>query len=144
MSVTQTQQRRYDSRTKIHPLTPCLCLKSHRFQKTNSKKSHDFRLENPCSSKKLLPPKAFRPVLRSCPQVYRELIDAKGQPSHRGTILALKLKASRTDRGPSLHDGFQIAHYAGVDDQEMMVFVGVSTTVNGIEKPLINYIYDHQ
>eukprot|EP00435_Cladocopium_sp_Y103_P011671 s2674_g3.t1 len=47
-----------------------------------------------------------------CEQVYRELIDAK-QPSHRGTILALKLKASRTDRGPSLHDGFQIAHYAG-------------------------------
>ncbi len=47
-------------------------------------------------------------------KVYRELIDSKGVPSHRGTILALKLKASRTDRGPALHDGFQIAHYAGL------------------------------
>lgn len=47
-------------------------------------------------------------------QVYRELIDSKGVQSHRGSILALKLKASRTDRGPALHDGFQIAHYAGL------------------------------
>ena len=47
-------------------------------------------------------------------KVYRELIDSKGVQSHRGSILALKLKASRTDRGPALHDGFQIAHYAGL------------------------------
>lgn len=46
--------------------------------------------------------------------MYRELIDSKGVQSHRGSILALKLKASRTDRGPALHDGFQIAHYAGL------------------------------
>lgn len=47
--------------------------------------------------------------LRVRAKVYRELIDTKGQRA----IMALKLKASRTDRGPSLHDGFQIAHYAG-------------------------------
>ena len=56
------------------------------------------------------------------PQVYRELIDPKVQSIHRGSILPLKLKASRTDRGPALHDGFQIAHYAGRPTWWDMVF----------------------
>ena len=101
----------YDSQTKINPLTSFLFLKPHNFPynlmisgfNTNFHRRTCYVPRPPCS------------VL--CPQVYRELIDVKGQPSHRGTILALKLKASRTDRGPSLHDGFQIAHYAGVDEK---------------------------
>jgi len=45
--------------------------------------------------------------LRFCEHVHRTLI--KGT----GPIMALKLKANRSGNGPSLHDGFQIRHYAG-------------------------------
>ena len=102
----------YDSQTKIIPLTPFLILKPHNFPYNvmiSGLNTHFHR-------RTCYVPRPRCSVL--CPQVYRELIDVKGQPSHRGTILALKLKASRTDRGPSLHDGFQIAHYAGVDEKQ--------------------------
>lgn len=43
-------------------------------------------------------------------EVYREMID-KGRAGQ--SIMALKLKATREGRGLALHDGFQIAHFAG-------------------------------
>lgn len=46
-----------------------------------------------------------------CAHVHKSLIqDSKSAP---GVILALKLKASRSNLGPGLHDGFQVKHYAG-------------------------------
>lgn len=102
----------YDFQTKINPLTPFLFLKPHNFPYNLMISGLNIHFHR----RTCYVPRPRCSVL--CPQVYRELIDVKGQPSHRGTILALKLKASRTDRGPSLHDGFQIAHYAGVDEKQ--------------------------
>lgn len=82
-----------------------------------------------------------------CEQVYRELIDTKGQRA----IMALKLKASRTDRGPSLHDGFQIAHYAGavsystkgwIDKNNDSLVPEIEQVLNDAEIPLIQEMAD--
>jgi hypothetical protein len=46
--------------------------------------------------------------VRFCEHVHREVMKSGNVP-----VMQLKLKANRSGKGPSMHDGFQIRHYAG-------------------------------
>jgi len=46
--------------------------------------------------------------VRFCEHVHREVMKSGNVP-----VMQLKLKANRSGNGTSLHDGFQIRHYAG-------------------------------
>jgi len=83
--------------------------------------------------------------LKFCEHIHRTQI--KGS----GPVMALKLRANRSGNGPSLHDGFQIRHYAGdvsystrgwIDKNNDALVPEVETLLGDGSKPLVRSMSD--
>ncbi|CAJ1410582.1 unnamed protein product [Effrenium voratum] len=83
-------------------------------------------------------------------QKFCELVHSK-LVGKRGPIMALRLKASRGNGGPGLHDGFQISHYAGavsystkgwIDKNNDSLVPEIETVLAEAETPLLQEMAD--